>query len=101
MIFFEWILVLLFAAVVLTAAADRLRVPYPSLLALAGAGIAFLPFAPNIRIEPDLALALFHFNRTRFYCGDGFETAATVGGAARVWADSATQRARSLKFCPN
>jgi hypothetical protein len=59
MILFEWILVLLFAAVVLTAAAERLRVPYPSLLAIAGAGIAFLPFAPDIRIEPDLALALF------------------------------------------
>src|SRR6185437_9233096 len=59
MILFEWILVLLFAAVVLTAAADRLRVPYPSLLAIAGACLAFLPFAPAIRIEPDLALALF------------------------------------------
>ena len=59
MILFEWILILLFAAVVLTAAAERLRVPYPSLLAIAGAGIAFLPFAPVIRIEPDLALALF------------------------------------------
>jgi len=59
MILFEWILILLFAAVVLTAAAERLRVPYPSLLAIAGAGIAFLPFAPAIRIEPDLALALF------------------------------------------
>jgi Na+/H+ antiporter len=59
MILFEWILVLLFAAVVLTAVAERLRVPYPSLLAIAGAGIAFLPFAPAIRIEPDLALALF------------------------------------------
>ena len=33
--------------------------PYPSLLAIAGAGLAFLPFAPQIRIEPDLALALF------------------------------------------
>src|SRR6476619_6143967 len=59
MILFEWILILLFAAVVLTAVAERLRVPYPSLLAIAGAGIAFLPFAPAIRIEPDLALALF------------------------------------------
>src|SRR6478736_97220 len=59
MLLFEWILILLFAAVVLTAAAERLRVPYPSRLAIAGAGIAFLPFAPAIRIEPDLALALF------------------------------------------
>src|SRR4030088_32612 len=59
MILFKWSLFLLFPAVVLTAAAERLRVPYPSLLAIAGAGIAFMPFAPDIRIEPDLALALF------------------------------------------
>src|SRR5712672_2072975 len=59
MLLFEWILVLLLSSVVLTMVAGRLRVPYPSLLALAGAGLAFLPFAPTIRIEPDLALALF------------------------------------------
>ena len=39
--------------------ARRLEVPYAALLALAGAGLAFLPFAPAIEIEPDLALALF------------------------------------------
>ena len=54
----EWVLVLLLAAVVLTNLADRLAVPYPSLLAIAGAGLV-LPFAPQIRIEPKLALALF------------------------------------------
>jgi Na+/H+ antiporter len=59
MVLFEWVLVLLLSSVVLTMVAGRLRVPYPSLLALAGAGLAFLPFAPTIRIEPDLALALF------------------------------------------
>src|ERR1700704_6118136 len=59
MILFEWILLLLMAAVVLTMVAERIGVPYPSLLAIAGAGLAFLPFAPSIRIEPDLALALF------------------------------------------
>jgi Na+/H+ antiporter len=59
MILFEWVLALLLAAVILTMIAERLRAPYPSLLAIAGAGLAFLPFAPNIRIEPDLALALF------------------------------------------
>ena len=59
MILFEWILALLLASVVLMMLAERLRVPYPSLLAIAGAGLAFLPFAPDIRIEPDLALALF------------------------------------------
>src|SRR5580692_8570058 len=59
MLMLEWVLVLLLAAVVLTTLAERLAVPYPSLLAIAGAGLAFLPFAPPIRIESELALALF------------------------------------------
>src|SRR6478609_1173421 len=59
MLMFEWILVLLLAAVILTNLAERLGVPYPSLLALAGVAIAFMQFAPEIRIEPELALALF------------------------------------------
>jgi CPA1 family monovalent cation:H+ antiporter len=59
MLLFEWILLLLFAAVVLANLAERLAVPYPSLLAIAGACLAFLPFAPKIVIEPELALALF------------------------------------------
>jgi len=42
MLMFEWILLLLFAAVVLTNLAERLAVPYPSLLAVAGTGLAFL-----------------------------------------------------------
>ena len=46
MLMFEWILVLLLAAVILTNLAERLALPYPSLLAIIGAGIAFLPFAP-------------------------------------------------------
>ena len=53
---------LLLAAVVLTSLAERLAVPYPSLLAIAGAELAFLPFAPQIRIEPDLALALIQLD---------------------------------------
>jgi hypothetical protein len=59
MLMLEWVLVLLLAAVVLTNLAERLAVPHPSMLAVAGTGLAFLPFAPQIRIEPDLALALF------------------------------------------
>jgi len=59
MLLFEWVLVLLTAAVVLTTIAGRIGAPYPSLLAIAGAALAFLPFAPNIRIDPELALALF------------------------------------------
>src|SRR5262245_60446412 len=59
MVLFEWTLALLLGAVLVAALARRLEVPYPALLALAGAGLAFLPFAPEIEIEPDLALALF------------------------------------------
>jgi NhaP-type Na+/H+ or K+/H+ antiporter len=46
-------------AVLVAGLARWLEVPYPALLARAGAGLAFLPFAPAIEIEPDLALALF------------------------------------------
>src|SRR5437660_844847 len=59
MLLFEWTLALLLGAVLVAGLARRLEVPYPALLALAGAGLAFLPFAPTIEIEPDLALALF------------------------------------------
>lgn len=56
---FELTLALLLVAVLLTGLARRIDVPYPSLLAVAGAAIGFLPGAPMVTIEPDLALALF------------------------------------------
>src|SRR5437899_5990394 len=59
MLLFEWTLVLLLAAVLLAALARRLEVPYPALLALDGAVLAFLPIAPEIEIDPDLALVLY------------------------------------------
>src|SRR5882757_15865 len=59
MLLFEWTLVLLLAAVLLAALARRVEIPYPALLALAGAALAFLPNAPEIAIDPELALALF------------------------------------------
>jgi CPA1 family monovalent cation:H+ antiporter len=59
MLMFELMLVLLLAAVLLTVLAERIAVPYPSVLAIAGAGLAFLPFGPRITIDPNLALALF------------------------------------------
>ena len=59
MALFEWTLALLLGAVLIAALARRIEVPYPALLALAGAGLAFLPFAPTIEIAPDLALAIF------------------------------------------
>jgi CPA1 family monovalent cation:H+ antiporter len=56
---FESILVLLMAAVVLAAVARRLKAPYPALLAVGGIALAFVPGAPAIVLDPQLALALF------------------------------------------
>jgi monovalent cation/hydrogen antiporter len=59
MALFEWTLALLLGAVVLTGLARRIGVPYPSLLAIAGAGLAFVHAGAELEIEPDLALTLF------------------------------------------
>ncbi len=59
MALFEWTLALLLGAVILTGLARRVGVPYPSLLAIAGAALAFVPAGLELEIDPDLALALF------------------------------------------
>jgi CPA1 family monovalent cation:H+ antiporter len=57
--FFESLLVLLLAAIVLLQIARRLSLPYPAMLAAAGVLVALVPGSPVISIEPDTALALF------------------------------------------
>ncbi len=59
MIVFEWILGILLGAVLLSQLAKRIGAPYPALLALGGAVLAFIPGARRIVLEPELALALF------------------------------------------
>src|SRR6185503_9115338 len=39
--------------------ARRLAMPYPALVAIAGAALALLPGAPRIMLDPELALTLF------------------------------------------
>jgi monovalent cation/hydrogen antiporter len=56
---FELVIALLLVGAVLAAAARRLNLPYPALLALGGAGIALLPNVPSVTLDPELALALF------------------------------------------
>jgi Na+/H+ antiporter len=56
---FEAILIVMAAAVVMSLLAQRLKAPFPPFVALAGAGAAFLPFAPEITLDPQLVLALF------------------------------------------
>ncbi|KQY35802.1 sodium:proton antiporter [Caulobacter sp. Root1455] len=59
MLVFEWILVLLIGAVLLSALARRVGAPYPALLAMGGAAVALIPGAPRLALEPELILALF------------------------------------------
>jgi CPA1 family monovalent cation:H+ antiporter len=56
---FEWIIALLLGAVALSALARRIKVPYPTFLAIGGALIAFVPNSPSWTLDPGLALALF------------------------------------------
>jgi CPA1 family monovalent cation:H+ antiporter len=57
---FGAVLGVLAAALILTAIAGRLAVPYPSLLVLGGLAFGFLPFLPMPpRLDPHFALALF------------------------------------------
>jgi monovalent cation/hydrogen antiporter len=59
MLIFELVVGLLLVGALLALWADRLGVPYPSLLALAGALLALVPGTPVLDLDPELALALF------------------------------------------
>ncbi|WP_156679956.1 cation:proton antiporter [Sphingomonas profundi] len=59
MTFFESLLALLLGGILLLQVSRRFCLPYPALLAAAGVGLAFVPGAPQIRIDPALALPLF------------------------------------------
>jgi len=59
MLYFELGLAVMLGAVLLASLARRVGAPYPALLALGGAALAFVPGAPTIAIPPELILALF------------------------------------------
>ncbi len=50
---------LLIAVAALSALARVIDVPYPILLVLGGLALGFVPGVPEVRLEPDLVLALF------------------------------------------
>lgn len=59
MTFLESLLLLAAIALVLLQASRRLAIPYPTMLAAAGVVLALVPGSPTIRLDPQLALALF------------------------------------------
>jgi CPA1 family monovalent cation:H+ antiporter len=56
---FEWIILLLLGAALLTALARRVGAPYPTFLAIGGALLALVPDGPRWTLDPRLALTLF------------------------------------------
>jgi monovalent cation/hydrogen antiporter len=56
---FELVVALLLVGAALAGLARRLGMPYPALLALAGAALALVPDTPSVVLDPELALALF------------------------------------------
>lgn len=59
MALFQSVLLLLLLAILSLQVSRRLRIPYPTMLAVAGLGVAMLPSAPTISIEPQLVMTLF------------------------------------------
>ena len=59
MALFESLLALLLVSILLLKLSGHIGAPYPTMLAFAGACVAALPWAPEIEMEPRLALALF------------------------------------------
>jgi Na+/H+ antiporter len=53
------VIALLAVATILIGVARKLRIPDPMLLVVAGLGIALLPNAPDLELEPDLVFLLF------------------------------------------
>ena len=45
--------------IILSAMADKIRLPYPVLLISAGIGIGFIPALPNISLNPDVVFLIF------------------------------------------
>src|SRR5918998_355747 len=56
---FELVIGLLLGGAALAALSRRAGLPYPALLALAGAALALVPGTPTVTLDPELALALF------------------------------------------
>ncbi|MGV3559577.1 Na+/H+ antiporter [Larkinella arboricola] len=56
---FETVIFILAILLGLSAMADKIRLPYPILLVASGLLIGFVPFLPNLALDPDVALVIF------------------------------------------
>lgn len=56
---FETVIFILAILIGLSAIADKIKLPYPILLVATGLFIGFMPFLPNLALDPDVALLIF------------------------------------------
>ncbi|GAB3898882.1 Na+/H+ antiporter [Spirosoma agri] len=56
---FQTVIFILFILIGLSAIADKIKLPYPILLVGTGLVIGFVPFLPNLALDPDVALIIF------------------------------------------
>ena len=53
------VIILLAVVTVLSEITDKIRVPYPILLVLAGIGIGLFPGLPNVALDPNVVFLIF------------------------------------------
>src|SRR4051812_22564204 len=56
---FEIVIFLMTILITLSAFADKIRLPYPILLVTVGLIIGFVPFLPNLELNPDIVFLIF------------------------------------------
>jgi monovalent cation/hydrogen antiporter len=56
---FEIVIILLFIVTVLAEVTDKIRIPYPILLVIAGIAIGFVPGLPQIELDPEIVFLIF------------------------------------------
>ena len=56
---FQTVIFILAILIGLSAVTDKIKLPYPILLVGTGLVIGFVPFLPNLALDPDIALIIF------------------------------------------
>src|SRR4051812_46995755 len=56
---FEIVIFLMTILISLSAFADRIKLPYPIMLVVVGLIIGFVPFLPNLDLNPDIVFLVF------------------------------------------
>src|SRR2546423_13831624 len=56
---FEIVIFLMTILIVLSAFTDKIKIPYPIVLVFIGLIIGFVPFLPNLKLDPDIVFLIF------------------------------------------